>query len=91
MQLKVIMREEQIFVTGFCRQYMMVFLNQNLHIFLRKLGSISVGISMLRTTGTGGVLIPDRLLKYPYRIRGLMCGMPLVLYECSAHILLTDH
>jgi hypothetical protein len=47
-------------------QYMMVFLNQILHIFLRKLGSISVGTSMLRTTGTGEVLISDRASKVPH-------------------------
>jgi hypothetical protein len=41
-QLK--MKEERIFVTGFCRQYMMVSLTQNLHCLLKKVGSIWVGI-----------------------------------------------
>jgi hypothetical protein len=35
------MGEERIFVTGICRQYMTVFLTQNLHFSLMKLGSIN--------------------------------------------------
>jgi hypothetical protein len=37
---KAITGEEHIFVTGFCRHYMTVFLTQNLNFSLMKLGSI---------------------------------------------------
>jgi hypothetical protein len=72
---------EHIFVTEFYRQYMIVFLTQNLHFLLMKLGFIIVGISMLRTTGIGAVLTQDRLLKYHFMIRRLLCGVPLLLHE----------
>jgi hypothetical protein len=78
---KAITREERIFVTGFCRQYMTVFLTQTLRFSLMKLGSILVGISMLKTIGTGAVLIRDRRLKCPFMIRRLVCGVPLLLHE----------
>jgi hypothetical protein len=41
----------------------------------------SVCISMLKTTCTGAVLIQDVLLKRPFTIRRLMCGVPLLLCE----------
>jgi hypothetical protein len=37
------------------------------------LGSILVGVSKLKTTGTGTVLIRDRLLKSSFTIRKLVC------------------
>jgi hypothetical protein len=46
-----------------------------------KLGSIWVGISMLRRKGTGAVLIRDRILKYPFTIRISVYGVLLLLHE----------
>jgi hypothetical protein len=70
-------REEHIFVTGFCRQYMTVFLTQNLHFSLMKLGSIWVGISVLKTIGIGAVLIRDKTFEVPlhYQKIGVWCAI----------------
>jgi hypothetical protein len=46
-----------------------------------KLGSIWMGISMLKTIGTGEVLIWSGCLKCPFTIRRLVCGVPLLLHE----------
>jgi hypothetical protein len=48
---------------------------------LKKLGSIWVGISTLKTVGIGAVLIRDRLQKCPFMIRRLVSGVPLLLHE----------
>jgi hypothetical protein len=60
---------------------MTVFLTQNLNFSLMKLGSIWVGISVLKTIGIGAVLIWRRCLKCPFTIRRLVCGVPLLLHE----------
>jgi hypothetical protein len=53
-----ITREEHVSVTGFCGQYTKVFLTQNSHFSLMKLGHTRV----LKTAGIGGILIGDILL-----------------------------
>jgi hypothetical protein len=58
-----------------------MFLNQNLHFSLMKLGSIWVVVSILKTTGIGTVLIQDRLLKWPFIITRLVYSISLLLYE----------
>jgi hypothetical protein len=47
------MRQDHIFVNAFCGQYLLVFLIQDSHLSLTKLGSISVGVSIFKTTVTG--------------------------------------
>jgi hypothetical protein len=42
-----VITKRNVFVTDFCRQYMMVFLTQNLHFLMMKVGLISLGISVL--------------------------------------------
>jgi hypothetical protein len=48
-RLKAILKEEHICGVGFCWQYMIVFLTQNLHFSLIKLCSIRACILMFRT------------------------------------------
>jgi hypothetical protein len=73
---KAIMREENISVTGFCRQYERASLTQNLHFLMTKLGSIWVGTLMVKTKCNGAVLIWDRLQACPFMIRWLeWCAM----------------
>jgi hypothetical protein len=72
--------------THFCNWFLQaahdgVWSAQNLHFSLMTLGSIWVSISMLKTIGTGAVLIRSRRLKCPFTIRRLVCGVPLLLHE----------
>jgi hypothetical protein len=81
---KVIMKEKCIFVIDFCVQHMMVSLIQNIHFFTDKNPFLSEWVhqcSIIRTTGVRAVLICDRLLKYPFTIRWLMCGVKLLLHK----------
>jgi hypothetical protein len=73
------MIEQEHVVTGFCGQHITVSLTKNLHFSLMKVGSIRVGVSVLKTVDTGAVLIRDKLLKCPFMIRRLVCGVPLLL------------
>jgi hypothetical protein len=80
-QLKIVTtREERIFITGHRRLYMSL-LDPKHNFLLIKSGSVWVGITVLKTTGTQAVLIKDRHLKYPFTIRRLVCGVPLLLHE----------
>jgi hypothetical protein len=68
--MMLIMREERIYVSSFCRQYRMVFWTINLRFVMMKLRSIWMGMSALRTRGAGA----GSVLKYDQKI-GVWCAV----------------
>jgi hypothetical protein len=60
--------KERIFVTGFCGQYMTVFVKQTLHFLLMKFGFIW----HVKAMSSGTLLIRDKFLKFPFAIRRLV-------------------
>jgi hypothetical protein len=73
----VIIRKH-IFETGFCGQPMIVSLTRNFFYWWSLVPS-EWGLSVVRTIDTGRLLIQDRLLKYPFTITRLVCGVPWIV------------
>lgn len=74
------------FQTHFCNRFLQaiyasVFYPKLKKFSLMKFGCTWVGISVLRLAGIGAVLIQDRVFKYPFTIRRVVCGVRLLLHE----------
>jgi hypothetical protein len=75
------MREEQIFVTGFCRQYMTSVLDPKPIFFTDEdKFQLSRRVSTQNNWYWSSINL-THLLKCPFTIRRLVCGVPLLLHE----------
>jgi hypothetical protein len=75
-----IIREERIFVTSFCRQYLTDSLIRNIHFSLEALFPLSVYIDAQSNAFWSSINL-RQVFEYPSTNRRLVCGVSLLLCE----------